>query len=166
MIDGPRQANLLRIAYASSEGSGEPAHPRSLARTFAARSYKQWVKRNLQTESQIPGHAQLKFVMTECSKTQIRLSGLRCWHRFVNLAQLQKSCLEQISITKRNTMWAPSSEFFRAHMHNYVTIPLADWHVQTNAIRFPTFCGMMAAMDICLININYVSSSFSVSDLR
>ena len=51
---GPRQANLVLIAYASSEGSGEPAHPRSLARTFAARSYKQWVKRNLQTESQIP----------------------------------------------------------------------------------------------------------------
>ena len=52
---GPRQANMVLIAYASSEGSGEPAHPRSLARTFAARSYKQWVKRNLQTESQIPG---------------------------------------------------------------------------------------------------------------
>ena len=29
--------------------------PRSLARTSAARSYKQWVKRNLQTESQNPG---------------------------------------------------------------------------------------------------------------
>ena len=55
LLIGPRQANLLLIAYASSEGSGEPAHPRSLARTFAARSYKQWVKRNLQTESQIPG---------------------------------------------------------------------------------------------------------------
>ena len=38
---GPRQANLVLIAYASSEGSGEPAHPHSLARTFAARSYKQ-----------------------------------------------------------------------------------------------------------------------------
>ena len=25
----------------------------------------------------MPGHAQLKFVMTECSKTQIRLTGLR-----------------------------------------------------------------------------------------
>ena len=37
-INGPRQANLVLIAYASSEGSGEPAHPRSLARTFAARS--------------------------------------------------------------------------------------------------------------------------------
>ena len=24
------------------------------------------------------GHAQLKFVMTECSKTQIRLAGLTC----------------------------------------------------------------------------------------
>ena len=51
---GPRQANLVLIAYASSEGSGEPAYPRSLARTSAARSYNQWVKRNLQTESQIP----------------------------------------------------------------------------------------------------------------
>ena len=38
---GPRQANLILIACASSEGSGEPAHPRSLARTSAAHSYKQ-----------------------------------------------------------------------------------------------------------------------------
>ena len=45
----------FNIAYASSEGSGEPVHLRSLARISAARSYKQWVKRNLQTESQIPG---------------------------------------------------------------------------------------------------------------
>ena len=52
---GPHQANLVLIAYASSEGSGEAAHPRSLATTSAARSYKQWVKKNLQTESQIPG---------------------------------------------------------------------------------------------------------------
>ena len=52
---GPRQGNLVLIAYASSKGSGEPVHPRSLARTFAARSYKQLVKRNIQTESQIPG---------------------------------------------------------------------------------------------------------------
>ena len=51
----PRQANLVLIAYADSEGSGEPAHPRSLARTSAARSNKHGVKRNLQTESQIPG---------------------------------------------------------------------------------------------------------------
>ena len=55
---GPRQANLVLIAYASSEGSGEPAHPRSLARTFAAHLYKQWIKRNLETESQIPGPAE------------------------------------------------------------------------------------------------------------
>ena len=41
ILIGPRQANLVLIDYASSEGSGEPAHPRSLARTFAARSYKQ-----------------------------------------------------------------------------------------------------------------------------
>ena len=34
-------ANLVLIAYASSEGSGEPAHPCSLTRTSTARSYKQ-----------------------------------------------------------------------------------------------------------------------------
>ena len=38
--NGPRQANLILTAYASSEGSGEPAHPRSLARTSAARPHK------------------------------------------------------------------------------------------------------------------------------
>ena len=55
-VIGPRQANLVLIAYASSEGSGEPRQVQvNLARTSAARSYKQWVKRNLQTESQIPG---------------------------------------------------------------------------------------------------------------
>ena len=81
-IYGPRQANLVLIAYASSEGSGEPAHPCSLARTSATRSYKQWVKRNPTDRKPDPwpfwiaGHAQLKFVMTECSKTQIRLTGL------------------------------------------------------------------------------------------
>ena len=48
LIIGPRQANLVLIAY-----------PRSLARTSAARSYKQWVKRNLQTENQIPGPSEL-----------------------------------------------------------------------------------------------------------
>ena len=58
--------------------------PCSLARTYAARSYKQWVKRNLQTEKPDPWplwmteHAQLKFVMTECSKTQIRLTCHSC----------------------------------------------------------------------------------------
>ena len=57
-IFGPRQANLVLIAYASSEGSGEPAHPRSLARTSAARSYTQWIKRDLETQSQIPGPAE------------------------------------------------------------------------------------------------------------
>ena len=41
MSYGPRQANLVLITYANSEGSGELAHPRSLARTSAARSYKQ-----------------------------------------------------------------------------------------------------------------------------
>ena len=55
IIKWAAQANLVLIPYVSSEGSGEHAHPHSLARTSAARSYKQWVKRNLQTENQISG---------------------------------------------------------------------------------------------------------------
>ena len=78
---GPRQANLVLIAYASSEGSGEPAHPRSLARTSAARPYKQWVKRNLQTESQIPSPSEwlgMRSLNLSCrnARRQIRLTGL------------------------------------------------------------------------------------------
>ena len=74
------QANLVLIAYASSDGSGEPAHLRSLARTSAAHSYMQWVKTNPSDRKPDPwplsmaGHAQLKLVMTECSKTQICLT--------------------------------------------------------------------------------------------
>ena len=30
------------------------------------------------------GHAQFKFVMTECSKTQIRLTGLKCFTLALN----------------------------------------------------------------------------------
>ena len=77
---GPRQANLILTAYASNDGSGESAHPRSLARTSAARSNKQGVGEEPSGRKPYPwplwkaGHAQLKFVMTECSKTQIRLT--------------------------------------------------------------------------------------------
>ena len=30
------------------------------------------------------GHAQLKFVMTECSKTQIRLAGLISYYQYID----------------------------------------------------------------------------------
>ena len=36
------------------------------------------------------GHAQLKFEMTECSKTQIRLTGLNCESDEVVMLQLHK----------------------------------------------------------------------------
>ena len=51
---------------------------RSLAWTSAARSYKQCQEEPSDRKPHpcplwMAGHAQLKFVMTECSKTQIRL---------------------------------------------------------------------------------------------
>ena len=121
--NGPRQANLVLIAYASSEGSGEPAHPRSLARTSAARSYKRWV--NLQTESQIPGpwHTQLKFVMTECSKTQIRLTRPKCGWQVKNIVKTN-SILETLPyyhLCKIN--WASSSQF--------VSSSIPSWQILT-----------------------------------
>ena len=53
--------NWKYIYWAASSEFGthrlceQPAHPRCLTRIFTARSYKQWVKTNLQTEGQIPG---------------------------------------------------------------------------------------------------------------
>ena len=40
------------------------------------------------------GHAQLKFVMTECSKTQIRLTGLN-WFTGKKLKQLKQQLEQQ-----------------------------------------------------------------------
>ena len=40
----------------------------------------------------IAGHAQLKFVMTECSKTQIRLTRPNCWHTMVLMQWILGPC--------------------------------------------------------------------------
>ena len=47
------------------------------------------------------GHAQLKFIMTECSKTQIRLTGL--------ISIMHPYTLSQLFL--QNKTWAPSSAF-------------------------------------------------------
>ena len=75
---GPRHANLVLIAYASSEGSGEPAHPRSLTRTSCSliQAVRQEEPSNRKPDAWpfwMAGHARLKSVMTECLKTQICL---------------------------------------------------------------------------------------------
>ena len=75
-IYGPRQANLVLITYASSEGSGEPAHPRIL-RCSLIQAVSQEEPSDRKPDLWplwMAGHAQLKLVMTECSKTQIRLT--------------------------------------------------------------------------------------------
>ena len=82
--NGPHWTTLVLIAYASKEDSGEPAHPHSLARTYAARSLIQAVSQEEHSNRKpdpwplwMAGHAQLKFVMTGCSKTQTRLTRPR-----------------------------------------------------------------------------------------
>ena len=48
------------------------------------------------------GHAQLKFVMTECSKTQIRLTGLICYiHGNNTVLNLCASCILLFILTKK-----------------------------------------------------------------
>ena len=85
LIYGLRQANLVLIAYASSEGSGEPAHSAQSRQNLRC-SLIQAVSQKEPSDRKpdpwpfwMAGHAQLKFVMTECSKTQIRLTGLICF---------------------------------------------------------------------------------------
>ena len=80
---GPGQANLVVIAYASSESSGEPAHPRSPAqsRQNLRCSLLQAMRQEEPSDRKpdpwplwMAGHEQLKCFMAECSKTQIRLT--------------------------------------------------------------------------------------------
>ena len=74
---GPRQANLVLIAYASSEGSGEPAQSRQNLRCSLIQAVSQEEPSDRKPDPWpfwMAGHAQLKFVMTECSKPQIRLT--------------------------------------------------------------------------------------------
>ena len=74
---GPRQANMVLIAHASSEGSGEPARQNLSCSLIQAVSQEEPSDRKPDPwPLWMAGHAQLKFVMTECSKTQIRLTGL------------------------------------------------------------------------------------------
>ena len=47
----PALGIFVPIAYANNEGSGEPAHPHSLARTFPARTRKVWKQMNTQTKN-------------------------------------------------------------------------------------------------------------------
>ena len=116
---GPRQANLVLIAYASSEGSGEPAHPRSLARTFAARSYKQWIKRNLQTESQIPGPSEWL--------------GMRSWNLSWRNARRHKFAWRGSFewVLKINILWKNIHNFNFCYLYN-VHIVIRSYEIVPN----------------------------------
>ena len=52
----PAHEIMVLITYATSEDSGEPAHPRSLARAFAVRTHKVWKWTKGPTEHQISTH--------------------------------------------------------------------------------------------------------------
>ena len=55
------------------------------------------------------GHAQLKFVMTECSKTQIRLTGLILCFSFLIMRRNKSNGLCEII----------KKHFVRNHLHAY-----------------------------------------------
>ena len=65
------------------------------------------------------GHAQLKFVMTECSKTQIRLTGLNCLFKFF----IKFQCNQNDTFKVARIIWAPSSEF--------VSSSIPSWQIST-----------------------------------
>ena len=77
-IYGPRQANLVLITYASSEGSGERSQNLRCSLIKAVSQEEPSDRKPDPWPLWMAGHAQLKLVMTEWSKTQIRLSGLVC----------------------------------------------------------------------------------------
>ena len=69
------------------------------------------------------GHAQLKFVMTECSKTQFRLTRLNCWFNFKFYWCCFTADVHRLFSNKPFTMWAASSEF--------VSSSIPSWQILT-----------------------------------
>ena len=133
--NGPRQANLVLIAYATSEGSGELSHPRSLQNLrcslIQAMSHEEPSDRKPDPwPLWTAGHAQLKFVMTECSKTQIRLTGLK-YHCTTIKDGMKKVDIHVASYIEQSFKkelwerinWAPSSEF--------VSSSIPSWQILT-----------------------------------
>ena len=102
--NGPHQANLVLIAYASSEGSGEPAHPHSLARIFTGRSYKQWIKRNLQTVSQVPGPSEW-LGMRSCNLSWWNAQGHKFAWRGSNVIKLAMKQYSRWALCKKGTLF-------------------------------------------------------------
>ena len=74
MLNGLRQANLVFIAYVSSEGSAQSRQNLCWSLIQAVSQEEPSDRKPDPWPLWMAGHAQLKFVMTECSKTQIRLT--------------------------------------------------------------------------------------------
>ena len=132
--NGPRQANLVLIAYASSEGSGEPAHPRySLIQAVSQeepsdRKPDPW-------PLWMAGHALLKFVMTECSKTQIRWAELK-WLYWVALTR-QKNSYRIISEVVDNNDKMGQRSFLKRLYYTKASVSMkANWHETTDIASF------------------------------
>ena len=117
IVFGPCQANLVLMAYASSEGSGEPAHPRSLARTSAAHSYKQWVKRKARSLAPLNGWA---WAIKICHDGMLEdTNSLDTAHLRIKNSQGNA----RISSASVSSGRAPSSEF--------VSSSIPSWHILT-----------------------------------
>ena len=69
------------------------------------------------------GHAQLKFVMTECSKTQIRLTGLI--YKSLGIDRRKKACFSLVLLI---------AAIYPITVHIYIYIFVLyknnNWHVQ------------------------------------
>ena len=75
------------------------------------------------------GHAQLKFVMTECSKTQIHLTGLKWWPSFC--APL--SFLNNGNVNSFLGLWFPTTEskiLYRSKLCFFMIIIPLSWYSQ------------------------------------
>ena len=123
---------------------------RSLARTSAARSYKQWVKRNRQTESKIPGPSQwlgmhsynlpwrncrTLFSSTDCIRCLVEPSSNLCLRAFRHKSMLW-GCRHSLELP----WWGDSNEY---QQHTFLL--RTDENYPSVIIRYPSylFCWYM-----------------------
>ena len=76
-VYGPRQASLVLIALRAAKVQAAQSRQNLRCSLIQAVSQEEpWDRKPDPWPLWMAGHAQLKFIMTECSKIQIRLTGL------------------------------------------------------------------------------------------
>ena len=107
------------------------------------------------------GHAQLKFVMTECSKTQIRLTGQVIARRITDLMLPLSPNLFYLEDEFENTQLCQKSQLGQQSRRKDTD----QEPIQSNSISCPRYQQEMFWFDFCFTGLQHILGHFERGQL-